>query len=249
MRKFGLLGKKLSHSLSPLLHKTFFEDIGLKDEYKLYEVDETEIDNFKNYMLENSIEGVNITVPYKKTFLDKLDFISNEAKEIGAINLLYIKDNKFYGDNTDYYGFKQTLLTNQIEPSGKKIAIIGRGGASASVYKVLKDMGAEDISGDIIINTTPVGMYPNIEDNIVDEQILKKFKIAIDLIYNPLETKFLKIARENGLKTVNGMEMLIGQALKTDEILYNIVLSDQLREKIIKKIIKRVKEFYENNGN
>ena len=267
MRKFGLLGKKLSHSLSPLLHNTFFEDMGLKDEYKLYEVDEAEIDSFKNYMLENSIEGVNITVPYKKRFLDKLDYISDEAKEIGAINLLYIKDNKFYGDNTDYYGFKQTLLTNQIEPSGKKIAIIGRGGASASVYKVLKDMGAEDItfyfrkdklseiefpediSGDIIINTTPVGMYPNIEDNIVDEQILKKFKIAIDLIYNPLETKFLKIARKNNLKTINGMEMLIEQALKTDEILYDIVLSNQIREKITKKIIKRVKEFYEDNGN
>lgn len=267
MRKFGLLGKKLSHSLSPLLHSIFFEEMGIEAEYKLYEVAEHEIDNFKNYMFENSIEGVNITVPYKKAFLDKLDFISDEAKEIGAINLLYIKENKFYGDNTDYYGFKQTLLTNQIEPSGKKIAIIGRGGASASVYKVLKDMGAEDIAfyfrkdklskiefpedmtGDIIINTTPVGMYPNIEDNIVDEQILKKFKIAIDLIYNPLETKFLKIARENNLKTINGMEMLIGQALKTDEILYDIVLSNQLREKIIKKIIKRVKEFYENNGN
>ena len=267
MRKFGLLGKKLSHSLSPLLHNIFFEEFGIEAEYKLYEVAEHEIDNFKNYMFENSIEGVNITVPYKKVFLDKLDFISDEAKEIGAINLLYIKENKFYGDNTDYYGFKQTLLTNQIELVGKKIAIIGRGGASASVYKVLKDMGAEDIAfyfrkdklskiefpedmtGDIIINTTPVGMYPNIEDNIVDEQILKKFNIAIDLIYNPLETKFLEIARKNGLKTVNGMEMLIGQALKTDEILYDIVLSNQLREKIIKKIIKRVKEFYENNGN
>lgn len=267
MRKFGLLGKKLSHSLSPLLHSIFFEEMGIEAEYKLYEVAEHETDNFKNYMFENSIEGVNITVPYKKAFLDKLDFISDDAKEIGAINLLYIKENKFYGDNTDYYGFKQTLLTNQIELSGKKIAIIGRGGASASVYKVLKDMGAEDIAfyfrkdklskiefpedmtGDIIINTTPVGMYPNIEDNIVDEQILKKFNIAIDLIYNPLETKFLEIARKNGLKTVNGMEMLIGQALKTDEILYDIVLSNQLREKIIKKIIKRVKEFYENNGN
>ena len=267
MRKFGLLGKKLSHSLSPLLHSIFFEEMGIEAEYKLYEVAEHEIDNFKDYMFENSIEGVNITVPYKKAFLDKLDFISDEAKEIGAINLLYIKENKFYGDNTDYYGFKQTLLTNQIEPSGKKMAIIGRGGASASVYKVLKDMGAEDIAfyfrkdklskiefpedmtGDIIINTTPVGIYPNIEDNIVDEQILKKFNIAIDLIYNPLETKFLEIARKNGLKTVNGMEMLIGQALKTDEILYDLVLSNQLREKIIKKIVKKVKEFYENNGN
>ena len=92
-------------------------------------------------------------------------------------------------------------------------------------------------------------MYPNIEDNIVDEKILKKFKIAIDLIYNPLETKFLKIARENGLKSINGMEMLIEQALKTDEILYNILLSTNLRKKIRKKMKKKVEEFYENNGN
>ena len=227
MRKFGLLGKKLSHSLSPLLHNTFFEDMGLKDEYKLYEVDETEIDNFKNYMLENSIEGVNITVPYKKVFLDKLDYISDEAKEIGAINLLYIKDNKFYGDNTDYYGFKYTLEKNQIDVKNQKVIIIGKGGASASVYKVLKDMGAEDITfyfrkdklskiefpeniaGDIIINTTPVGMYPFIQDSLVNKEILKKFKIAIDLIYNPLETKFLRESRECGLKTINGMDMLI----------------------------------------
>ena len=266
MRKLGLLGKKLSHSLSPLLHKTFFEDIGLKDEYKLYEIDEAEIDNFKNYMLENSIEGVNITIPYKKFFLDKLDYISDEAKDIGAINLLYIKDNKFYGDNTDYYGFKHTLTKNDIDVKNKKIAIIGKGGASASVYKVLKDMGAEDITfyfrkdklskiefpenmeGDIIINTTPVGMYPNIHNNLVNEEILKNFKIAIDLIYNPFETKFLKIARENGLKTINGMDMLIEQALKTDEILYDILLSTQLRKKIRKKMKKKVEEFYENNG-
>ena len=210
---------------------------------------------------------MNITVPYKKTFFDKLDYISDEAKEIGAINLLYIKDNKFYGDNTDYYGFKYTLTKNDIDVKNKKIAVIGKGGASASVYKVLKDMGAEDITfyfrkdklseiefpenlrGDIIINTTPVGMYPNINDNLVSEGILKNFKIAIDLIYNPIETKFLKIARENGLKTINGMDMLIEQALKTDEILYGILLSTQLRKKIRKKMKKKVEEFYEINGN
>ncbi len=267
MKKFGLLGKKLTHSLSPLLHKTFFEELRIEAEYKLYEVDETEIDNFKNDMLENSIEGVNITVPYKKVFLDKLDHISDEAKEIGAINLLYIKDNKFYGDNTDYYGFKYTLEKNQVDVRNKKIAIIGKGGASASVYKVLKDMEAKDISfyfrkdkiskiefpkdiaGDIIINTTPVGMYPNVNDSLLDEKILKKFKVAIDLIYNPLETKFLREAKEYGLKTINGMDMLIEQALKTDEILHNIVLSAELKKKIIKNIEKKVEEFYENNGN
>ena len=267
MRKFGLLGKKLSHSLSPLLHNIFFEDLGLDNEYKLYEVEESEVVNFKSYMLENSIEGVNITVPYKKIFLDKLDYISDEAKEIGAINLLYIRDDKFYGDNTDYYGFKYTLEKNQVDVKNKKVIIIGKGGASASVYKVLKDMGAEDITfcfrkdklskiefpeniaGDIIINTTPVGMYPNINDNFVNKEILKKFKIAIDLIYNPLETKFLQEARECGLKAINGMDMLIEQAIKTDEILHNIVLSTQLKKKIRKKIKKGLGEYYENNSN
>lgn len=267
MRKFGLLGKKLSHSLSPLLHNIFFQSIGVEAEYGLYEVDEDKIDNFKNYMLENSIEGVNITTPYKKAFLNKLDYISHEAKEIGAINLLYIKNNKFYGDNTDYYGFKYTLMKNEIGVKDKKIAIVGKGGASASVHKVLKDMGTTDIAfyfrkdkiskiefpenidGDIIINTTPVGMYPNVQDNLISKEILKNFKIAIDLIYNPLETKFLKLARECGLKTVNGMDMLIEQALKTDEILYNIVLSTKLRKEIRKKIKKKVEAFYENNGN
>ena len=107
----------------------------------------------------------------------------------------------------------------------------------------------ENLRGDIIINTTPVGMYPNINDNLVSEGILKNFKIAIDLIYNPIETKFLKIARENGLKTINGMDMLIEQALKTDEILYGILLSTQLRKKIRKKMKKKVEEFYEINGN
>ena len=88
-----------------------------------------------------------------------------------------------------------------------------------------------------------------IEDNLVSKEILKKFKIAIDLIYNPLETKFLKEAKENGLKTINGLDMLIEQALKTDEILYGILLSTQLKKKIRKKIKKKVEEFYENNGN
>ena len=136
-----------------------------------------------------------------------------------------------------------------------------------SLHDRLKDMGADDITfyfrkdkfsqikfpenmgGDIIVNTTPVGMYPNVEYNLVSKEILKKFKVAIDLIYNPIETKFLKEAKECGLKIINGMDMLIEQALKTDEILYGILLSTQLRKKIRKKIKKKVEEYYENNGN
>lgn len=227
MRKFGFLGKKFFYLLFLLLYKIFFEDIGFKDEYKLYEVDEIEIDNFKNYMFENFIEGVNIIVFYKKIFLDKLNFISDEVKDIGVINFFYIKDNKFYGDNIDYYGFKYILIKNDIDVKNKKIVIIGKGGVSVSVDKVLKDMGVKDIifyfrrdklskieflenmEGDIIINIIFVGMYFNIYDNFVNEEILKNFKIVIDLIYNFLEIEFLKIVRKNGLKIINGMDMLI----------------------------------------
>ena len=162
---------------------------------------------------------------------------------------MYVKDGKFYGDNTDYYGFYRTIVDNNIDVKDKKIYILGRGGASLSVRAVLEDLGAENItslyrenkestmnfpenfSGDIIINTTPVGMYPNIEESIVPKELLKNFKIAIDLIYNPIETKFLKFAQENGLKTINGMKMLVEQAIRTDEILLNITFSDEMREK------------------
>lgn len=255
MKRFGLLGKKLSHSFSPNIHKKIFEILDVEASYDLFEVAEENILDFQRYMLENNIVGVNITIPYKKIFMDKLDFISEVAKKIGSINLMYVKDRKIYGDNTDYYGFYKTIIDNNIDVKDKKIYILGRGGASLSVRAVLEDLGAENItslyrenkeskinfpenfSGDIIINTTPVGMYPNIEESIVPKELLKNFKIAIDLIYNPIETKFLKFAQENGLKTINGMRMLVEQAIRTDEILLNITFSDEMREK------------YENYGN
>lgn len=267
MIKIGLLGEKLSHSLSPILHKIILKNLNIQAEYVLYEVSKEDIINFKEYMQTNNIKGVNITIPYKKIFIDKLNSLSNEAKEIGAINLLYIKDNKYFGANTDYYGFMQTLVLNNIDVKNKKVAVIGRGGASASVSKVLKDMRAGEIifcfrkdknskvdfskisKGDIIINTTPVGMYPNIDESIADENIIKKFKVAIDLIYNPIETKFLKLAKENGLVAINGMDMLIEQAIKTDEILFEKEISEMMKNKIREEIIMEMGEKNENNGN
>ncbi len=254
MLNFGLLGEKLSHSLSPLIHKFIFKNLNVEAEYKLFEVSQNEIKNFKKRMMEENISAVNITVPYKKIFIQDLDFISKSAKQIGAINLLYLKENKFYGDNTDYYGFEKTLLANKIESNieNKNIYIIGRGGASLAIKAVLKNLGAtkvfslyrenknsliifpknisEDIERNIIINATPVGIYPNINENIVPEDFLKNFKIAIDLIYNPAETLFLKQAKKMGIQAINGLTMLVEQAIKTDEILLNIKIDEKLRK-------------------
>lgn len=261
--RIGLLGEKLSHSLSPLIHNFIYQKLSLKLKYELFEVSEAEVSNFQDYMKENKISAVNITIPYKKNFIENLDFISENAKKISAINLLYLKEDKFYGENTDYFGFKYTLENNKIDVKGKKIYIIGRGGAALAVHKVLYDLGARDINylfrknkntnievdknvfGDIIINATPVGMYPNIDSSPLPDFAISKFKVAIDLIYNPLQTKFLKIAKENALKTVNGLEMLSEQAIKTDEILFNKKFSMELRE----DLKKYLEDYFLKNSN
>lgn len=247
--KIGLLGEKLSHSLSPKIHNYIYNYLNKNINYELFEISQEKIKDFQQFMLNEHIDAVNITIPYKKNFLNTLHQISENAKKIGAINLMYIKDGKFYGENTDYYGFKYTLEKNKINVEDKKIFILGKGGASLSVQAVLKDLGATDINlvfrenkqspitfnniyGDIIINTTPVGMYPNINENLVPENILSNFNIAIDLIYNPLETKFLKQASLLGLKTINGLDMLIEQAIKTDEILFNRTFDIHLRDEL-----------------
>ena len=146
MKRFGLLGKKLSHSFSPNIHKKIFEILDVEASYDLFEVAEENILDFQRSMLENNIVGVNMTIPYKKIFMDKLNLISEIAKKIGSINLMYVKDGKFYGDNTDYYGFYRTIVDNNIDVKDKKIYILGRGGASLSVRAVLEDLGAENIT-------------------------------------------------------------------------------------------------------
>lgn len=261
--RIGLLGEKLSHSLSPLIHNFIYEKLSLNLNYELFETSQNEIDNFQDYMRENEIFAVNITIPYKKNFLENLDFISENAKKISAINLMYLKEDKFYGENTDYFGFKYTLENNKIDVKDKRIYIIGKGGAALAVHSVLYDLGARDINylfresksseikvdkdicGDILINATPVGMYPNTENFPLTDTVIPKFKVAVDLIYNPLETKFLKIAKRNELKTVNGLEMLIEQAIKTNEILFNKKFSIELRE----DLKKYLEDYFSKNSN
>lgn len=216
-----LIAKKTGHSFSPLIHK----ELG-RYEYETKELEEHELDDF---FKKREFSGLNVTIPYKTTVMKYLDFISPEAERIGAVNTIVNRGGRLFGYNTDSYGFAYTLKNSKIELSGKDVLVIGSGGASKAVVdaftgfdvkrvRVLthKDNCPEKIGefldAEIIVNTTPVGMFPNVDDSPVE---LSKFKNALavfDVIFNPLKTRLLLDARELGIPCFNGLEMLVAQA-------------------------------------
>lgn len=221
MIKACLIGKKLGHSYSPLIHSYF----GYA--YENVELQETEIENF---LRNGDYSCFNVTVPYKKTVMPYL-VLSPEAKSIGAVNTIVKKEGVLYGYNTDYFGFERLIEDNGVVVRNKKVVVLGTGGASAVVQAYMKRNDADLIvvgrkeknnydniylhyDADIIVNATPVGMYP---DNLVAPIDLKPFKkcsFVADLIYNPFKTAILLQADELGIKNDNGLGMLVWQAIK-----------------------------------
>lgn len=262
MKTYGLIGEKLGHSLSPVIHQYIFERYEIKGYYSLYEVEKSNAENIIEGMKIMGIEGVNITIPYKETLLSKIDFLSEEAEKIGAVNVLKVKDGKSYGYNSDYYGFIRLLERGDIEIKNRECVVLGTGGAAKSVITALHALGVKSIKvvsrtlsnkltdllekfpyiniaiyenfleGDIVINTTPVGMHPNIGVSPVDEKVIKRFKAAVDIVYNPLKTEFLKLAEKNGLQCADGLYMLIEQAVKAQEIWQETKFDDSLGEEL-----------------
>ena len=239
MRIYGLIGKSLTHSFSPKYFKEKFEKEGIKDTfYQLYPLET--IDEF-NYLISDytEISGLNVTIPYKQSILHFLDYIEPAAKQIGAVNTIKFEwENnrlKLSGYNTDYLGFLESIKP-MLEGKNKKALILGTGGSSAAVKYALKLLqieyklvsrnpeGKNVISYDsldeklikehqIIINTTPLGMFPDIlEYPDIPYNYLTKEHLLYDLIYNPEETQFLKLGREQGAKVQNGLKMLELQA-------------------------------------
>lgn len=262
MIKLGLVGEKLEYSLSPKIHEYILKNIGIEGEYDLYEFSKSQSSYILEIMSENKVNGFNVTVPYKEVFFDKLNWISEQAEEIGAVNTVVIKNLKSYGYNTDYYGVLKIFENCKVDVKGKICYVLGSGGAAKSVIVALKDLKAKKIvvvsrepnrilpyikkkfpyidvinyqeigSGDIIINTTPVGMFPNIDEIPVEKEVIENFKVAIDLIYNPNKTKFLQIASECGLIVENGLSMLIEQAIKAQEIWQDMKFDNELFDKL-----------------
>lgn len=244
--KFGLLGAKLGHSLSPQIHQEVFRQLGIEASYELIEVPTEKLAD-KVAELRNNFRGLNVTIPHKVAVMDSLDHIAAEAKAIGAVNTVLFKDGGAAGFNTDYFGFARLLEHNKLAPKGKDVCVLGTGGASRAILQCVKDMKAhrimvisrviesapEDIrahytvktyedlqtlSGDLLINCTPVGMFPKVEASPVDGAVMEHFAAAVDIIYNPAETRFMKLARQQGKTAVNGLFMLVAQAVAADEI-------------------------------
>lgn len=264
MEFYGLLGEKLSYSLSPKIHSEILKSLNKNGAYKLFEIDRYRLKNFTEAIKLLKISGCNVTIPYKKDIMKYIDIVSEEANKIGAVNTIFLKDEKLYGYNTDYFGFGYMLKTSNIDVKDRMAVILGNGGASSAVLHYLLDNGAREVyivsrnpnkevfefentkligyeelnslSGDILINTTPVGMYPNIENSPVSKEVVDRFSSLVDLIYNPMETKFLSYGKESNKQIVDGLYMLVGQAVKAQEIWQDTVIDDSVIENIYRKI-------------
>ncbi|MBQ3537673.1 MAG: shikimate kinase [Clostridia bacterium] len=247
----GLIGRKLSHSFSPEIH-SYLADY----EYKLYEMEEEDVGRFlKNCPL----DALNVTIPYKKTVMPFLSHISETALKIGSVNTIVKKPDGLYGYNTDYYGFSYMVNVSGIEIKGKKVLVLGSGGASLTVIAVLSDMGAGEIvnisrsgennygniylhkDADVIVNTTPVGMYPDNGVSPVDLRIFTRLSGVLDLIYNPSVTKLIYDAEKLGIPAINGLSMLSAQAKRACELFLGQDIEKDPTPDIVKSIEQRLK--------
>lgn len=219
--KCGLLGRKLGHSYSPAIHALLGDY-----EYSLYE---KEPDELASFLRDGDWDGINVTIPYKQTVIDHLDELTPIAKQLGAVNTIQRRDGKLIGTNTDYFGFHSMITKSGLSPAGKKCLVLGSGGASKVAQMVLREYGANTIvisrTGEnnysnlaqhrdaaILVNATPVGMYPNTGISPIDLDQFPNLEGVLDLIYNPSRTKLLLDAEKRGIVAMNGLWMLVAQA-------------------------------------
>ncbi|HLV69882.1 MAG TPA: shikimate dehydrogenase [Xanthomarina sp.] len=245
MDRFGLIGKNISYSFSKVYFNNKFQnETILNASYENFDIQN--IQEFPKIIKKNpELRGLNVTIPYKEAIIPFLNSLNKEAQEIGAVNTIKIsKNGKLKGYNTDWYGFKKSLKP-ALEPHHKKALILGTGGASKAIAFALKKLDINytfasrnpknnhsityssitesDIQNHlIIINCTPLGTHPNIDDcPKIPYQALTNKHILYDLIYNPEETKFLQLGKAKNATTINGLQMLIFQANKAWEIWNN----------------------------
>ncbi len=244
--KYGLIGKTLTHSYSKIIHEAMGEY-----SYDLVPLAESEVENFAKH---GGYDGFNVTIPYKKTVIPLCKQISDSAKEIGSVNTVVRKNDGLYGYNTDYDGFLALSVKAGIDFLGKKVAILGTGGTYLTAKAVAKAQGAREIitvsrSGkfnyenisqwndcEIIINTTPVGMFPRNGDRIVSLDDFKNCCGVIDVIYNPNKTPLIFDAETRKIPAAGGLYMLVYQAKCAFEIFTGKTLSHKRTEEIFHKI-------------
>ena len=250
---YGLIGEKLGHSFSKDVHARLFD-------YS-YEPREIAREDFDAFMKSKDFKAINVTIPYKQMVIPHLDFVDETAKKIGAVNTIVNRDGKLYGYNTDFFGMRALILKNGIEVEGKKVLILGSGGTSKTAYAVAESLGAKEIyrvsrsgrdgsityadaenchnDAEIIINTTPCGMYPQIDAAALDISKFTKLSGVVDAVYNPINTKLVCDAKKRGIKAVGGLYMLVAQAVYAAEHFMNTSIESSKIDEIYKEILSQ----------
>ena len=250
--RYGLIGEKLGHSFSKDIHERIadytFDLIPLSKE------------EFKTFMEKKEFTALNVTIPYKKDVIPYLDEMDEHAKAIGAVNTIVNRDGKLKGYNTDFTGFLYMVKKHNVHMEGKKVLIIGNGGASAAIQAVVQhesagsmvivdvvpgngaisydEMFSSHLDAEIIINTSPIGMYPRIGNAPIDISMFHKCEAVLDVIYNPILTRLCFEAQEMDIKRVNGLEMLIAQAKQSVEFFLDKSIDDQIIDDIYQDMLR-----------
>ena len=248
--KCGLLGRKLGHSYSPAIHALLGDY-----EYRLFEKEPEELEAFLRH---GDWDGLNVTMPYKQAVMPYLDTLTPVAEKICAVNTIIRKDGRLIGSNTDHRGFQTMVQKSGLSPAGKKCLVLGSGGASKVVQSVLTSMDAQTVvisrAGEnnynnisrhrdaaIIVNATPVGMYPNTGVSPVDLTQFPHLEGVLDVIYNPARTHLLMDAERRGMVAMNGLWMLISQAIEASSLMTGIPISEVKAEDVY-RILRRQME-------
>jgi len=252
---YGCIGEHLKHSFSKEIHNALTDY-----QYDIVEIPKGELDEF---LTKREFLAINVTIPYKELVIPHLYYIDDAAKRIGAVNTIVNRDGRLYGYNTDFYGMSELLTHAQVEVKGKKVLILGTGGTSKTAYAVCSSLGAKEIvrasrsgkdsaltyeeiyryhtDSEVIINTTPCGMYPDCYSAPIDIDRFSRLSGVIDAIYNPLRSVLVSRAKERGIAAEGGLYMLVAQAVRASEIFTDTVYPTSATEKIYEKI-KRDKE-------
>ena len=256
MKSFAVIGDPIAHSLSPVLHREIYRQLGVEASFEKIHVQPNAIHSF---LKENELDGFNITIPHKQSVIPYLNMLDESAQIIGAVNCVH--GGKGY--NTDWIGFLNTMELNGVDLKGKKCTIIGSGGSARAIAYGLIHAGVNSISisnrtqnkadqllgwinsifpinpknenPDIIINCTPLGMWPDIEST--PEVEIKNGQILADTIYNPIETKWLKAGKAIGAKPIGGLDMFIAQGLASVDIWFGEKISEKIDYNKIKKAL------------
>ena len=251
MKKYGCIGKKLTHSFSREIHSRLADY-----EYELIELSEEELNTF---LSEKNFEAINVTIAYKEKVIPYLDCVSDVADRIGAVNTVVNRDGKLFGYNTDYYGMKALIEKTGVDIKNKKVLVLGTGGTSKTACVLANDMGSSEVlavsrskkngcitydeakelhsDAHVIINTTPSGMYPDCDAKPVDISFFHSLEGVIDAVYNPLCTSLVLDAKSQGIKTSGGLYMLVMQAVYAVERFLDTKISVETADEVFSSVL------------